>query len=125
MTQRRVSADSRRDAAPVPAHRRPQALARARLAAFAAILLFSPPGPCSAIGVIGTQVMVHATGTDAFYGGACHSMQWVAKEHRESTHGATRAGMGATCRGCHLFSADVLAKQREVARTVHAPVLES
>ena len=139
----------------------------------------------SAIGVIGTQVMVHVTGTDKFCGGACHSMQWVAKEHQESTHGATRTGMRATChdchipreypellwykavagvkdvigeirgtlateekfraerkrmaelvwaeykdndsracRGCHVFSTEVLAKQKEVARAIHAPVLE-
>ena len=56
----------------------------------------------SAIAVIGTQVMVHVTGTDAFCGAACHSMQWVAQEHRESTHGATRTGMRATCHDCHI-----------------------
>ena len=28
------------------------------------------------------------------------------------------------CRGCHAFSRDVLAKQQEMARDVHAPVLE-
>ena len=139
----------------------------------------------SVIAVIGTQVMVHVTGTDEFCGGACHSMQWVAKEHRESIHGATRTGMRATChdchiprdypellwvkavagtkdvigeirgtisteekfrserlhmatqvwteykgndsracRGCHAFSKDVLAKQQEMARTAHVPVLE-
>ena len=33
-----------------------------------------------AIATIGTQVMVHVTGTDEFCGAACHSMQWVAKE---------------------------------------------
>ena len=56
----------------------------------------------SAIAVIGTQVMVHVTGTDEFCGTACHSMQWVAKEHRESIHGATRTGMRATCHDCHI-----------------------
>jgi nitrate/TMAO reductase-like tetraheme cytochrome c subunit len=30
---------------------------------------------------VGTQVMVAVTGTDRFCGTACHSMQWVAKEH--------------------------------------------
>jgi nitrate/TMAO reductase-like tetraheme cytochrome c subunit len=54
------------------------------------------------IAIIGTQVMVHVTGTDAFCGGACHSMQWVAKEHLESTHGATRTGVRATCHDCHI-----------------------
>jgi len=139
----------------------------------------------SGIAIIGTQVMVHVTGTDQFCGGACHSMQWVAKEHQESTHGSTRTGMRATChdchipreyphllwykavagtkdvigeirgvidteekfraerkrmaalvwseykdndsracRGCHVFSVEVLAKQQEAARASHAPVLD-
>jgi len=139
----------------------------------------------SAIAVIGTQVMVHVTGTDEFCGTACHSMQWVAKEHRESVHGATRTGMHATChdchipreypellwykavagtkdvigeirgiiateekfraerkrmaalvwteykdndsracRGCHVFSIEVVAKQQEAAQDVHATVLQ-
>ena len=55
----------------------------------------------SAIAVIGTQVMVHVTGTDKFCGGACHSMQWVAQEHKAGTHGATRTGVVATCPDCH------------------------
>jgi nitrate/TMAO reductase-like tetraheme cytochrome c subunit len=58
-----------------------------------------------AIAIIGTQVMVHVTGTDAFCGTACHSMQWVAQEHREGIHGATRTGMRATCHDCHIPSA--------------------
>lgn len=52
--------------------------------------------------VISTQVMVHATGTDEFCGGACHSMQWVAAEHKKSTHGANRFGVGAGCADCHI-----------------------
>ena len=139
-----------------------------------------------AVATIGTQVMVHVTGTDKFCGTACHSMQWVAKEHRESIHGATRTGVRATChdchipreypellwykavagtrdiigeirgvisteekfskermhmatqvwteyrandsracRDCHQFSKEVLAKQQEMVRPIHAPVLES
>jgi nitrate/TMAO reductase-like tetraheme cytochrome c subunit len=54
------------------------------------------------VAIIGTQVMVHVTGTDEFCGTACHSMQWVANEHRESLHGATRTGMHATCHDCHI-----------------------
>ena len=138
-----------------------------------------------AIAIIGTEVMVHVTGTDEFCGAACHSMQWVAKEHRKSIHGANRTGMRATChdchipreypellwykavagtkdvigeirgiisteekfrkermrmagqvwteykendsracRGCHQFSKEVLAKQQEMVRPIHAPVLE-
>ena len=55
-----------------------------------------------AVGIVGTQVMVHVTGTDAFCGGACHSMQWVATEHQAGTHGATRTGVRATCHDCHI-----------------------
>jgi cytochrome c-type protein NapC len=112
-------------------------------------------------------------------------MQWVAKEHRESIHGASSTGLRATChdchiprdypellwykavagtkdiigeirgiisteekfeserrrmaahvwteyrgndsrscRGCHAFSKDVLARQAELVREIHAPVLE-
>src|SRR5262245_48084027 len=51
---------------------------------------------------VGTQVMVKVTGTDAFCSGACHSMQWVAKEHRESVHGANRTGVRAHCHDCHI-----------------------
>jgi len=50
----------------------------------------------------GTQVMVEVTGTDAFCGSACHSMQWVAREHRESVHGANRTGVHASCHDCHI-----------------------
>jgi nitrate/TMAO reductase-like tetraheme cytochrome c subunit len=53
-------------------------------------------------GVIGTQVMVAATGTNEFCGGACHSMQWVAQEHRQSGHYANRTGVRATCHDCHI-----------------------
>jgi len=138
-----------------------------------------------AIAVIGTEVMVHVTGTDEFCGAACHSRQWIAKEHRQSIHGENRTGMRATChdchipreypdllwykavagtkdvigelrgiisteekfrkermrmagevwteykandsracRGCHQFSKEVLAKQQEMVRPIHAPVLE-
>ena len=51
---------------------------------------------------VGTQVMVAATGTDAFCGTACHSMQWVAAEHRASVHGVNRTGVRAECHDCHI-----------------------
>jgi len=52
---------------------------------------------------VGTQVMVAVTGTDAFCGNACHSMQWVAREHRESVHGGVnRTGVRAGCHDCHI-----------------------
>ena len=53
-------------------------------------------------GTVGTQVMVAVTGTDAFCGGACHSMQWVAKEHKQSVHGSNRTGVYAGCHDCHI-----------------------
>src|SRR5438309_11999887 len=54
------------------------------------------------VATAGTQVMVAVTGTNAFCGGACHSMQWVAKEHAESVHGLNAHGFQASCHDCHL-----------------------
>jgi len=54
------------------------------------------------VAVVGTQVMVHVTGTDQFCGTACHSMQWVAAEHKQSVHGANRTGVKAGCHDCHI-----------------------
>jgi len=51
---------------------------------------------------VGTQVMVAVTGTDEFCGTACHSMQWVAKEHKQSVHGLNRTGVHAGCHDCHI-----------------------
>lgn len=50
----------------------------------------------------GTQVMVAVTGTDEFCGTACHSMQWVAQEHRQSVHHDNRTGVRAGCADCHI-----------------------
>jgi nitrate/TMAO reductase-like tetraheme cytochrome c subunit len=55
-----------------------------------------------AVSVVSTQVMVSVTGSNEFCGGACHSMQWVAAEHKASTHGANRFGVGAACADCHI-----------------------
>ena len=51
---------------------------------------------------VGTQVMVAATGTNQFCGGACHSMQWVAQEYRQSGHAVNRTGVSAGCHDCHI-----------------------
>jgi nitrate/TMAO reductase-like tetraheme cytochrome c subunit len=59
-------------------------------------------GLAGATAVVSTQVMVHATGTDAFCGGACHSMQWVAAEHKKSSHGFNKKGVAAQCSDCHI-----------------------
>jgi nitrate/TMAO reductase-like tetraheme cytochrome c subunit len=53
-------------------------------------------------GVIATQVMVAVTGTNDFCGGACHSMQWVAQEYKQSIHYANRTGVQAGCHDCHI-----------------------
>jgi nitrate/TMAO reductase-like tetraheme cytochrome c subunit len=53
-------------------------------------------------GVIGTQVMVSVTGSNEFCGGACHSMQWVAKEYRGSIHYTNHSGVRAGCHDCHI-----------------------
>ncbi|MEO8304763.1 MAG: NapC/NirT family cytochrome c [Betaproteobacteria bacterium] len=53
-------------------------------------------------GVIATQVMVAQTGTNEFCGGACHSMQWAAKEYRESIHAVNSKGVKAGCHDCHI-----------------------
>jgi len=53
-------------------------------------------------GVIATQVMVAATGTNEFCGSACHSMEWVANEYRQSGHFANRTGVRANCHDCHI-----------------------
>jgi nitrate/TMAO reductase-like tetraheme cytochrome c subunit len=54
------------------------------------------------VATVGTQVMVAVTGTNEFCGGACHSMQWVAREHRESVHHVNRTGVRAGCADCHI-----------------------
>ena len=54
------------------------------------------------VATAGTQLMVHATGSDHFCSTACHSMQWVAKEHQASSHHLNRTGVSAGCHDCHL-----------------------
>jgi nitrate/TMAO reductase-like tetraheme cytochrome c subunit len=51
---------------------------------------------------IATQVFVAMTGTNEFCGGACHSMQWVAQEYRQTVHHVNRTGVQATCHDCHI-----------------------
>jgi len=53
-------------------------------------------------GVIATQLMVAATGTNEFCGTACHSMTWVAQEYKQSVHFANRTGVAAGCHDCHI-----------------------
>ena len=53
-------------------------------------------------GVIATQVMVAATGSNDFCSNACHSMQWVAREYQASGHHLNRTGVQASCHDCHI-----------------------
>jgi len=46
--------------------------------------------------------MVAKTGTNEFCGTACHSMQWVYNEYKESSHYANASGVKATCSDCHI-----------------------
>jgi len=55
-----------------------------------------------AAGIIGTQVMVAATGTNQFCSNACHSMQWVANEYRQSVHYVNHSAVRAECHDCHI-----------------------
>ncbi len=60
-------------------------------------------GVVGAVGVIGTQVAVHLTGTDEFCGTACHSHAVsVFPEHKLSAHYNNRTGVRAACVDCHL-----------------------
>ncbi|MCL4801768.1 MAG: NapC/NirT family cytochrome c [Burkholderiales bacterium] len=52
--------------------------------------------------VIATEVVVAKTGTNAFCGTACHSMQWVYAETRQSVHYANPSGVQAQCGDCHI-----------------------
>lgn len=54
------------------------------------------------VATAGTQVMVHWSGTDEFCGTSCHSMQWVAAEHKKSKHVDNRTGVKAGCHDCHI-----------------------
>ena len=69
-----------------------------------------------AVGVIGTQVMVHVTGTDEFCGNACHSHEkFVMPEHKLSAHYNNRTGVRAACVDCHLphsYPAKLFAKAK-------------
>ncbi|MGF1644329.1 MAG: NapC/NirT family cytochrome c [Thiotrichales bacterium] len=51
--------------------------------------------------VIGTQVAVNATGTNAFCS-SCHSMTIPHAEYRETIHYANRTGIQVHCADCHI-----------------------
>lgn len=56
-------------------------------------------------GILGSAVMIHATGTDEFCAGACHErggMSIPAQEWKESVHFSNRSGVKAGCSDCHI-----------------------
>lgn len=72
----------------------------AKLSVFVLLLIGLVAG---ATAVIGTQVMVHQTGSVEFCGGACHSMRaFTMPEYKESVHFANRTGVRAGCADCHI-----------------------
>ena len=52
--------------------------------------------------LLATRTMVKVTGTNEFCSNACHSMQWVAAEYRQSGHYLNRTGVQAGCHDCHI-----------------------
>ena len=52
-------------------------------------------------GVIGTQVAVHATGTNEFCV-SCHEMTTARDEYHETAHFSNRSGVRAGCSDCHI-----------------------
>ncbi|UCH53380.1 MAG: NapC/NirT family cytochrome c [Pseudomonadota bacterium] len=55
-----------------------------------------------ALVVIGSGVMVYATGTNDFCAGACHSMQFPFAEYQQSKHYMNHSGVRASCADCHI-----------------------
>ena len=56
-----------------------------------------------AIAVIGSEVAIHATGTEQFCTSACHSMQaFTTPEWLDSPHNKNASGVRATCADCHI-----------------------
>lgn len=53
-------------------------------------------------GVILAQVVATQSESDAFCGGACHSMQRITQEYAKGAHYANRAGMRVACHECHI-----------------------
>jgi nitrate/TMAO reductase-like tetraheme cytochrome c subunit len=92
----------------------------ARLPVFVLLLAGLLVGAAS---VIGTQVMVHTTGSVAFCGSACHSMRsFTLPEYKESVHFANRTGVRASCSDCHIphnYPAVLFYKARAGIRDVY------
>jgi nitrate/TMAO reductase-like tetraheme cytochrome c subunit len=77
-----------------------------------------------AVGVVGTQVAVHLSGTDEFCGTTCHSHEkFVFPEHKLSMHYSNRTGVRAMCTDCHVphnYPAKLLYKAKAGMRDAYA-----
>lgn len=67
-----------------------------------ATLIFVGGLAAGVISVVLTNVMVHATGTNEFCAGACHSMKFPSEEYQQSLHYMNHSGVRATCADCHI-----------------------
>ena len=76
--------------------------------------------------IIGTLVMVRATGTNQFCGTACHEMQAALTELEASSHGRNNIGLAATCRDCHIpheYPASLIRKTQAGAKDIYQHLL--
>ena len=56
-----------------------------------------------AMAVIGSEVMIHLTGSEDFCASACHSMKtFTTPEWKDSPHYSNPSGVRATCSDCHI-----------------------
>ena len=56
-----------------------------------------------AVAVVGSEVAIHATGTEQFCASACHSMEaFTTPEWQDSPHYSSASGVRATCSDCHI-----------------------
>lgn len=67
-----------------------------------ATLIFVGGLAAGVILVVLSNVMVHATGTNEFCAGACHSMRFPSEEYQQSLHYLNHSGVRATCADCHI-----------------------
>lgn len=56
-----------------------------------------------AVAVVGSEVAIHATGSEQFCSSACHSMEaFTTPEWQDSIHYFNASGVRATCADCHI-----------------------
>jgi len=56
-----------------------------------------------AVATIGSELMIHATGTEKFWATACHFMEaFTMPECLDSPHSSNTSGVRATCSDCHI-----------------------